>query len=159
MAQQDFYQVLGLKRAASQKEIQTAYRRLARKFHPDVTGGDTEAEERFKVVNEAHDVLADEKKRTAYDKWGDQWEHADQLEQMQRQRGGVGFQPGADAHEFRFGGAGGRGFEDSGGGFGSVFDRLFRGEGGAGPRRGQDIEHRVHKCCSGHCRAVDTCGN
>jgi curved DNA-binding protein len=143
MASNDFYQVLGVDRKASQKEIQAAYRRLARKYHPDVTGGDEAAEDRFKSVNEAHEVLSDETKRAAYDKWGDQWEHAEQLEQMQRQQGGFHFRPGGGAREFQFGDAGGAGFDDLGGGFGSVFDRLFRGGEAAGPRRGQDMEHRV----------------
>ena len=76
---QDFYEVLGVERSASSKEIQAAYRRLARRYHPDVTGGDKAAEERFKAANEAHEVLSDDKKRAAYDRWGDQWLHADQL--------------------------------------------------------------------------------
>lgn len=142
MAQADFYQVLGIQQTASSKEIQSAYRRLARKFHPDVTGGDQEAEERFKTVNEANDVLSDEKKRSAYDKWGDQWEHADQLEQMQRQQGGFGGRAGGTPFGFGGQGAQGQAFGDSGG-FGSVFDRLFRSGETAGPRRGQDVEHRV----------------
>ncbi len=146
MAHPDFYQVLGVERTASGKEIQSAYRRLARKFHPDVTGGDQEAEEHFKAVNEAHDVLSDEKKRGAYDKWGDQWEHAEQLEQMQRQQGAFGGRTshGGTPFEFSFGGQPGQpqDFGD-GGGFGSVFDRLFRSGETAGPRRGQDVEHRV----------------
>ena len=75
----DFYQVLDVKRDASAKEIQSAYRRLARKYHPDVTGGDKDAEERFKAINEAHEVLSDADKRAAYDKWGKRWMHADQL--------------------------------------------------------------------------------
>ena len=84
----DLYRTLGLDRSASAKEISTAYRRLARQHHPDVSGGDPASESRFKEINAAHDVLGDDKKRAAYDKWGDQWEHAEQLEEMQRQRGG-----------------------------------------------------------------------
>ena len=80
----DFYQTLGVSRDASDKDISSAYRRLARQYHPDVTGGDKQAEERFKQVNAANDVLSDADKRAAYDKWGDQWEHAEQLEEMQR---------------------------------------------------------------------------
>ena len=132
----DYYQLLGLARSASHKEIQSAYRRLARKYHPDVTGGDKAAEEKFKQVNEAHEVLSDRKSRAAYDKWGDQWKYADQLEEMQRRPGGGGVRTdfaGADA----FGGA-------ADGGFGDVFDRILRGFGGrAGPERGQDLEHAV----------------
>ena len=153
-----FYEILGLPRTASHKEIQAAYKRLARKYHPDVTGGDKEAEEHFKKVNEANEVLSDETARAAYDKWGDQWAHADQLEKMQRQRGGFGgpsggfpaggFQPGPSGVRFEFGNDGGLG-EDPAGGFGSIFDRLFRGAPEAPPhtrpqtQRGQDIEHDV----------------
>ena len=78
----DYYDTLGVKRNVGAKEIQSAYRRLARKYHPDVTGGDKAAEERFKTINEANEVLGDEVKRAAYDKWGDRWQHAEQLEEM-----------------------------------------------------------------------------
>src|ERR671915_1659045 len=70
MAKQDFYQVLGVKRDAKPEEIKKAYRRLARKFHPDVNPGDKSAEERFKTITEAHDVLSDQKKRAVYDRFG-----------------------------------------------------------------------------------------
>ena len=143
---QDFYEVLGVERSASSKEIQAAYRRLARRYHPDVTGGDKAAEERFKAANEAHEVLSDAKKRAAYDRFGDQWMHADQLEQMEQQRGtfnpfgGAGRQGGATTFQF----GGGVPFEESGG-FGDAFERLFRGGGGrpAAPSRGADLEHPV----------------
>ena len=155
-----FYEILGLPRTASHKEIQAAYKRLARKYHPDVTGGDKEAEEHFKKVNEANEVLSDEETRAAYDKWGDQWPHAEQLEQMQRQRGGPGggfpggrgpgdgFRQGPGGVRFEFGSEGGFG-DDPGGGFGSIFERLFRGEPETAPharpqtQRGHDIEHDV----------------
>ena len=90
MATRDYYSTLGLSRTASQREIQAAYRKLARKYHPDVAGGDKSTEEQFKDANAAHDVLGNESKRTAYDKWGDQWEHADQLEAAQQQGRGPG---------------------------------------------------------------------
>ena len=143
---QDFYEVLGVERSASSKEIQAAYRRLARRYHPDVTGGDKAAEERFKAANEAHEVLSDAKKRAAYDRFGDQWMHADQLEQMEQQRGafnpfgGAGRQGGATTFQF----GGGVPFEESGG-FSDAFERLFRGGGGrpAAPSRGADLEHPV----------------
>ena len=79
----NFYDILEVPRNASDKEIQSAFRRLARRYHPDVTGGDNDAEQRFKQVNAAHDVLGDRTKRAAYDKWGDRWEHAEQLEEME----------------------------------------------------------------------------
>lgn len=86
----DFYEVLGVDRNASEKEIRSAYRRLARKHHPDVNPNDRSSETIFKEVNAAHDVLGDPEKRRKYDKYGDQWEHADEIERMQRARGSRG---------------------------------------------------------------------
>jgi DnaJ-class molecular chaperone len=139
----DFYQVLGVARDASEKQIRSAYRRLAREWHPDVNPGNDKAEARFKEINQAHEVLSDTGKRQAYDRYGEQWEQADQLDEMRRQ----GFAPGG------FGGArsggfsgGGRDLGDllggRGGGGGGIFESLFR-RGGAARQRGQDIEHRV----------------
>src|ERR671911_2190478 len=70
MAKQNYYEILGVKRDAKPDEIKKAYRRLARKYHPDVNPGDKAAEERFKLMSEAHDVLSDPKKRTVYDRFG-----------------------------------------------------------------------------------------
>ena len=70
MAKEDFYQILGVKRDAKPEEIKKAYRRLARKHHPDVNPGDKAAEERFKFITEAHEVLSDPKKRQVYDRFG-----------------------------------------------------------------------------------------
>ena len=66
----DYYSVLGVKKDADQKQIKTAFRKLARKHHPDVNPGDKSAEERFKEINAAHDVLSDPKKRAKYDRYG-----------------------------------------------------------------------------------------
>src|SRR5947209_17414043 len=76
MAKEDFYQILGVKRDAKPEEIKKAYRRLARKHHPDVNPGDKAAEERFKRITEAHEVLSDPKKRKVYDRFG---QYSDQL--------------------------------------------------------------------------------
>jgi DnaJ-class molecular chaperone len=136
MAVKDLYSVLGVKRDASEKDVRAAYRKLARKYHPDVNPGDAAAEARFKEINGAYEVLSDSEKRRKYDKYGDQWEHADQIEEAQRQRGS-GFRP--------FGGNGGyreinlEDLGDLGGIFGSMFGRGRN----AGPRRGGDVQQPV----------------
>jgi molecular chaperone DnaJ len=79
MAGKDYYKILGVKREASEADIKNAFRRLARKHHPDVNPGDKSAEGRFKEINEAHEVLSDAEKRRKYDQYGDQWQHADQF--------------------------------------------------------------------------------
>src|SRR5918997_5234610 len=79
MAKEDFYKVLGVKRDAKPEEIKKAYRRLARKHHPDVNPGDKSAEDRFKKITEAHDVLSDPKKRQVYDRFG---QYSDNLADM-----------------------------------------------------------------------------
>src|SRR3990172_8042256 len=130
----DLYEALGVPRAASEKDIKAAYRRLARKFHPDVNPNDKAAEARFKEVNAAHEVLSDADKRKKYDKWGDRWEMADQLEATQTGRGaGAAFR-----------GNGGEAFVD----FGSTSASFFRRERGGpraqpGNRRVQDVETSV----------------
>src|SRR3981189_1914154 len=93
----DYYEVLGVPRTASQKEISTAFRKLARKHHPDLNAGDKQAEARFKEVSEAHDVLHDPKKRKLYDQFGPGWSGAQ-----------AGCQPGAP-REGGFGPAAGAG--------------------------------------------------
>src|SRR3989442_2907423 len=72
----DYYDVLGISRGASQKEVQSAFRKLARKLHPDVNPGDKHAEQRFKEVSQAHDVLSDPEKRKLYDRFGGDWQAA-----------------------------------------------------------------------------------
>ena len=76
----DYYAELGIGRDADEKEVRSAFRRMARQFHPDLNPGDEKAEERFKRVNEAYEVLSDDEKRKAYDKYGDNWQRADEIE-------------------------------------------------------------------------------
>ncbi len=122
MAATDYYKTLGVSRSASDKEIKSAFRKLARQYHPDVNPGDEAAEQRFKEINEAHEVLGDKDSRKKYDKYGENWVHADRIEEMQRQ-GGFGAGPGMGG-AFRFGSA--EGF----GGLGDILGQFFRGGGG-----------------------------
>jgi curved DNA-binding protein len=152
MEYKDYYKILGVSRDASEKEIKRAYRRLARQYHPDRNPGDKSAEERFKEVNEAHEVLANPDKRSKYDRLGAQWQ------QWQRM--------GRDPSDFDFGQwfSGGQGrthteyadLEDLLGGagpFSDFFQSIFGGMGGQPrgrrgqprprTRRGQDYEQPV----------------
>jgi len=142
----DYYKTLGVERNAAEKEIKSAYRKLARKYHPDVNPGDKTAEESFKEVSEAYEVLSDKEKRVKYDQYGQYWE------QMGRQAGPGGAQgPMWDTFNFDYGGAGGQGEAEFHGaeGFSDFFEMLFgqqrRGAAGAAhrrhaPTRGRNIE-------------------
>ncbi|HEY5778980.1 MAG TPA: J domain-containing protein [Terrimicrobiaceae bacterium] len=142
---QDYYATLGVSRDASAAEIKKAFRSMARKYHPDVAKDKRIAEEKFKQVNEAYEVLSDPEKRKKYDRLGARWKEGE-------------FQPppewhretaGAEAGEFHFGGTGFSDFfEQFFGGVGRSrgFEEMFRGDGGGGPggagyvMRGPDIE-------------------
>lgn len=140
----DYYKTLGIAKNASQEDIKKAYRKLARKFHPDVNPNDKEAHKKFQQINEAHEVLSDPEKRKKYDQYGENWKHADQYEQARQQQ-----QQAAGG----FGGFGGGGFGNFGGGeytysggeeggFSDFFESLFGGSRGRRSQakyRGQDF--------------------
>ena len=142
MAAKDYYNILGLSRSATDKDIKQAYRKLARRYHPDVNPGNKSAEEKFKEINQAYEVLSDADKRKKYDRFGEGWEHADQFAQAGRQgQAGAGF----DFSGFNFGDVQGGATFTGGAGMDSLFEELFTGSRGRRPqpRRGQDIEHQV----------------
>src|SRR4026207_2020572 len=82
----DYYKVLGIDKNATQEDIKKAYRKLARKHHPDLNPNDKEAHKTFQQVNEANEVLSDPEKRKKYDQYGKDWQHAEQFEQARQQR-------------------------------------------------------------------------
>ncbi len=120
----NYYEQLGVPREATDKEIRSAYRRLARQYHPDVNPNDPSAEAKFKEINEAYTVLSDEDSRKKYDRYGENWKHADQFEQAGGRRGNFRWSTGSGDEAFTFfGGQGGRGVDDlfGAGGFGDLF--------------------------------------
>jgi DnaJ-class molecular chaperone len=118
----NYYDSLGVPRAASQKDIRQAYRKLAREFHPDVNRGNKASEEEFKEINEAYSVLSDQEKRRKYDKYGDDWVHSDRIEEAEAQARHGG--------SYRWSSRGGDDpFATFGEGQGSLFDRLFSNKG------------------------------
>ncbi len=86
MAFIDYYKVLGIDKMASEEDIKKAYRKLARKLHPDLNPNDKDAHKKFQEINEANEVLSDPEKRKKYDAYGENWQQADQFEQARRQR-------------------------------------------------------------------------
>src|SRR5512146_2122630 len=125
----DYYAVLGVKKTATQEEIRKAFRKAARKYHPDVNPGDKKAEEKFKEISEANDILSDEKKRKVYDQLGfysDQIDPA-QAEAYAHQQSGAG-RGHVDFDGFDFSGFQGGGQPSAGwGGFKDIFSGIFSG--------------------------------
>jgi DnaJ-class molecular chaperone len=135
----DYYEVLGLGRGASSKEIKQAYRKLARKYHPDVNAGDKGAEERFKEINSAYEVLSDTEKRKKYDRYGDRWEMAEAYEKARAEAGARG---GGQSYQFDLNELFGRAGAGRGQGFDNIFDLFGQGgRRGRGPMRGQNVEY------------------
>lgn len=139
MAFIDYYKTLGIDKTASQDDIKKAYRKLARKYHPDLNPNDKEANKLFQQINEANEALSDPEKRKKYDEYGEHWKNADQFEQQKRSQGQQSYHGSGNP----FGGAGGGGFsaEDFGGygsgGFSDFFESMFGNMGGGRQSRGQ----------------------
>jgi curved DNA-binding protein len=123
----DYYKVLGLDKNASQEDIKKAYRKLARKHHPDLNPNDKEAHKKFQHINEANEVLSDPEKRKKYDQYGKDWQHAEQFEQARQSQQGSrgGYRTGSFSGDF--------GDSD----FSDFFNSMFGSSGGGGFRQRQ----------------------
>ncbi len=165
----DYYGVLGVKKSATADDIRKAFRKAARKYHPDVNPNDKKAEEKFKEISEANDVLSDEKKRKIYDQFGFYSDNIDPAAAEAAARGGYGsggFGGGGGARStgrggqevpFDFSGfdfsdfqeSGGGAHQEQGGGFGGSFRDIFSGmfnggkQGARGPQPGTDLEYQM----------------
>lgn len=127
----DYYKILGVDKKASEEDIKKAYRKLARKLHPDLNPNDKEANKKFQEVNEANEVLSDPEKRKKYDQHGKDWQHADQFDQQRRQQRSQG---------------GGQQYAEEGeGDFSNFFESLFGGSGRSRQTkfRGQDYNSEL----------------
>ena len=145
MAYIDYYKILGIDKNASQEDIKKAYRKLARKLHPDLNPDDKEAERKFKEINEANEVLSNPENRAKYDKYGEHWKHGEEYDKTQQHRRaqqgqnfgggftGADFGEGEDFSDFfqsMFGGGGG-------------FGRSSRGS-ASGKFKGQDVQAELN---------------
>ncbi|MES2377791.1 MAG: J domain-containing protein [Bacteroidota bacterium] len=138
MAFIDYYTILGVTKTASDKDIKAAYRKLARKYHPDLNPNDQEAHKKFQQLNEANEVLSDPDKRKKYDQYGENWQHGEQYEQARQQQSRQQRSYGGGGQAFDFEGFGGGGGED----FSDFFQSMFGGGGGQRRQakyRGQDL--------------------
>ena len=136
MAFIDYYKILGIEKKSTQNDIKKAYRKLARKYHPDLNPNDKQAEKKFKEINEANEVLSDTENRKKYDKYGKDWKHAEEFDkaQQQRQQSQSGYQGQSSSN-----------FSDSE--YSNFFESMF---GGGRNRRenvqfkGQDFNAELH---------------
>lgn len=167
MAYIDYYKVLGVDKNATQDQIKKAYRKLARKHHPDLNPNDPNAIQKFQELNEANEVLSDPEKREKYDKYGENWKHADQFEAQQQQQQQY-------SRQYQYGGGGddddGSFWSYSGGdagGFSDFFESMFGSRRGGGSSRssfrGQDYSAELHltleEATQTHKRVITVNGN
>lgn len=138
----DYYQILGIPKDASEADIKKAYRKLARKYHPDINPNDKEAERKFKEANEANEVLSDPEKRKKYDQYGKDWMHADEIERARKQQ--------QQQHQYRRSTpGGGQGTFAEGEDFSDFFESMFGGQSSGQGRRtvqfkGTDYQAELH---------------
>ncbi|KFF13540.1 molecular chaperone DnaJ [Chryseobacterium soli] len=147
MAYIDYYKILGVDKSATQDDIKKAYRKQARKLHPDLNPDDKEAEKKFKELNEANEVLSNPENRTKYDKYGENWKHGEEYEKAQQQQqrqyqgqnhsggySGANFGEGEDFSDF---------FQSMFGGSGGGFGRSSKGS-ASGKFKGQDVHAELN---------------
>lgn len=130
----DYYKILGVPKEATNSAIKAAYRKLARKYHPDLNPDNKDAEKKFKELNEANEVLSDSEKRKKYDEFGKDWEHADAFKKAQQQRAQSQSKSSST-------------YEDFSGDFSDYFESMFGNEGRGSRKtkfRGQDINAELH---------------
>lgn len=147
MAYIDYYKILGIDKKSSADQIKKAYRKLARKYHPDVNPGDKQAEKKFKEINEANEVLSHPQNREKYDKYGENWKHGEEYEKAQQQQRQYQSQQGGSYSDF-----GGADFGE-GADFSDFFQSMFGGGGGfgqssrgsaSGKFKGQDVSAELN---------------
>lgn len=130
MAYIDYYKILGIERSATQDDIKKAYKKLARKYHPDLNPNDPDAHRKFQEINEAHEVLGDPEKRKKYDQYGENWKHADEFEAQRQQY--RSYQDGQEGYTYWTESSDGSGFSD-------FFEQLFGGMGGKKSQRSRYV--------------------
>lgn len=150
MAYIDYYKVLGISKTATQDDMKKAYRKLARKLHPDLNPNDKEAEKKFKELNEANEVLSNSENRAKYDKYGENWKHGEEYEKAQQQQRQYQQQNAYSGGDFDgFSGADFGGGED----YSDFFQNMFGGGGGfgrssrgnaSGKFKGQDVQAELN---------------
>jgi curved DNA-binding protein len=134
----DYYKILGVDKTATPKEIKDAFRKLARKYHPDLNPNDADAKKNFQQINEANEVLSDPEKRKKYDQYGKDWQHAEQFENARQYQ-----EQSSDSQGKRYSGA------HFDGDFSDFFESMFGGSAGAGRSRqvkyrGEDYTAELH---------------
>ena len=154
MAFIDYYKILGIDKTASEKDVKNAYRKLARKYHPDLNPNNQDAKVNFQQINEANEVLSDPEKRKKYDQYGKDWQHADEFEKQKQQQSS-----GSRSASYSGG--------SSQGDFSDFFESMFGGGGMRGGRqakyRGEDYTTEIHltliEACKTHKQTLTVNGN